>query len=987
MAGIRVTLAKGTGFSDEEWTAADKEVLILNTRRRATADLSTGTVTATGDAEAAGITPYRKGGDFRAVLAPQEVAAGTQLLSVTVDGASYKFSRSEATVFHPSRQHNFTITVNKKGMGDFEFTVSGESVTAWENDTVSHDATIKEYVVIDVETPGTLDECVKAAGKDLAKIKNLKLTGKINSRDFAVMKYLMSNLKALNLKEARIVKGESGVLEDFEYGVNGGLYDREAGEYLANEDGEIPWTAFRDKKSLSTLSLPEGITKISQEAFSGCESLTGSLIIPEGVTSIETCAFAECKSLSGQLYLPTTLKRIGVSAFLYCDFCCELNLPAALESIGGGAFGDCTGFYGELHLPEALTVIEYWSFKGTNFSGSLRIPNGVTIIEGEAFRDCKNLDGTLILNDNITSIEQNAFRGCRFHGGLRLPKSLEYLYPGAFWGCDFSGEIIIPEGLSYIAENAFNENRHLSGILEIPNNVNRIRDDAFADCNMIEGLVFPKDLESIRSGAFSNCFGIKSIVCKGDIPPAVMSGAFAGVPKDNFTVEVPESAVAQYRTANGWKDFKRIAAYRNFVVRPSKASALNSRTSRDIILDADDEWTVESMPGWVRLSQNEGKGKTKLRLDFLRMPSGTSREGDIVFKLKDKDYRTTCHVSQHDYSRAEDEVLTLQEASKGAGVNIVFLGDGYDAKDIRDGLLLNDIDKAVGHFFDIEPYRTYRDYFNVYTAISLSPESGIGGVNTIINNRFNTTFLSGADIGGRYGKSDYNEIFEYACKAPTVDEGNLNRTLIVIIPNTAIYSGTTYMYSGGEAISYCPKSESGYPYDFRGVIQHEAGGHGFAKLGDECVYFNAFPDGSIIQQINAAQKSGWYENLSTTGKMNEVPWSHLIFDKRYSAVVDIFEGGFTVSRGIFRSEANSCMNNSVPYYNAISREAIVKRIMEYAGQEYSFEDFVANDKTDGDESESGTAVTRSGRPGFQPVISRRQNAPVFMGSRKRTVKK
>ena len=83
-----------------------------------------------------------------------------------------------------------------------------------------------------------------------------------------------------------------------------------------------------------------------------------------------------------------------------------------------------------------------------------------------------------------------------------------------------------------------------------------------------------------------------------------------------------------------------------------------------------------------------------------------------------------------------------------------------------------------------------------------------------------------------------------------------------------------------------------------------------------------------------------------TGKMHEVPWSHLIFDDRYSDIVDIFEGGYMHTRGVFRSEQNSCMNNDIPYYSTISREAIVKRIKAYAGEEYSFEEFVANDKRD-----------------------------------------
>lgn len=48
------------------------------------------------------------------------------------------------------------------------------------------------------------------------------------------------------------------------------------------------------------------------------------------------------------------------------------------------------------------------------------------------------------------------------------------------------------------------------------------------------------------------------------------------------------------------------------------------------------------------------------------------------------------------------------------------------------------------------------------------------------------------------------------------------------------------------------------------------------------------------------------------------------------------------------------MNNNIPYYNAISREAMVKRIKEYAGEIYSYEDFKLNDK------ESHPSVTTKG---------------------------
>lgn len=153
MAGVRLSLVKGTGFSDEEWAAASKEALILNTKRNATVNLATGVVTATGEAGGTGIIPYRHGEDFRAVVVPQEIAAGTPVISVTVAGVSYKFSRSEAMTFTASKQHNFTITVNKKAPGDFEFKLSDESITAWENDAVSHDATTTENNVPGCKMP------------------------------------------------------------------------------------------------------------------------------------------------------------------------------------------------------------------------------------------------------------------------------------------------------------------------------------------------------------------------------------------------------------------------------------------------------------------------------------------------------------------------------------------------------------------------------------------------------------------------------------------------------------------------------------------------------------------------------------------------------------------------------------------------------------------------------------------------------------------
>lgn len=971
MASARITLAEGTGFEEGEWLAADKHVLVLNTRRQSEIDLSTGVVTAVGDVQNTGIIPYKDGDDFRAIVVPQTLQAGTALISVTIDGTVYQLVKDEAFEFVPSKQHNFTITVNKREAGGgYEFVLTSESITAWENDGVSHDAIAREYIVVNVDEPGTLSACIKAAGKDPDKVKNLKLTGNVDARDFYFMRDSMTILQALNMKEIQIK--EYSVVSG--YGEPSGFADH------------IPYAAFDGKTSLMRIVLPDKLTGIEYSAFNSCTNLVGSLSIPEGVTEIQRWAFYNCNSFTGELSLPSTLIEIGEAAFNFTGFTCELKLPMSLKKIGASAFSGCKNLYGELILPDKLTEIGNAAFQDCiGMSGSIVIPKGVTEIPDATFYmyygDGK-FTGNLVLHDGITSIGKQAFGGCNLRGELVLPKNLVIINDETFSGCDFSGELKIPESLVVVGARAFANNWRLMGTLEIPKGVQSIGERAFENCRSIEGIVFEDGIETIGRYAFNMCSGIGSIVCKGLYPAYVQTGAFDGVPKDNFTVEVPESSLQQYQTAIGWSDFKRISAYRNLAIRPNVATAINTSVSRDLVLSADEEWEVESQPDWVTLSSVSGTGKADLTITFSELaPGSADREGEVVFKLKNQDYRTRLKVTQYDYEYAEDVIITLQSASRGAGVNLVFLGDGFDAKEVSDGEYMAVVNEAVEHFFAIEPYTTYRDYFNVYTGIAVSPESGIGTVNTIRYTRFNTTFKGGVGLGGS-SDTDYTRILEYACKAPTVDEGNIGQTLVVMLPNTEDYGGICYMYDDGSAIAYCPMSNYGYPLDFRGVIQHEAGGHGFGKLGDEYIYHNAFIDYCDCtccehdEAIRAAHAKGWYANLSLSGKMDEVPWSHLIFHDKYKDFVDIFEGGFMHTRGVYRSEQNSCMNNDIPYYSTISREAIVKRIKEIAGEAYSFEEFVANDVTD------AAAATRSaGADTYVLKGSMRQSAPVMMGER------
>ena len=965
MSNARVTLIQGSGFAEGEWANTEKIVLAPNLVRKASINLANGEVKPAGSVESTATIPSRVGDEWRTIVVPQTLKPSTTLFSITIGGVPYKFAKNEALTYVAGKMMNFGIKVDKKAAsGQYKLTLVSESITPWENDLVSHDATAKEYVIVN-STAGHLKDAIAAANKDYTKVRNLKITGNINAKDFYFMRDSMPILSALNLKEVHIKAWTNP--------------NNPGEKYL---EDKIPVSAFNAQggggnSTLVNFVFPDKLKAIGDNAFTGCKNLSGSLIIPEGVVEIQRGAFTGCSSLNGTLSLPSTLKKLGTSGdgpdkdtkdegidyyngvFSGCNnLTGNLIIPDGVEIIRGYCFDNCSGFYGELKLPSKLKKLgERAFFLCKNLTGSLEIPQGISSIPNEAFTGC-GFNGTLTLNDGITSIGLSAFGENSFKGELHLPKGLKVIADNAFYNNDFSGNLNIPSTVSRIGNKAFAYNWRIMGTLEFPEGLESIGAGAFANCRSLEGLIFPESLENIRwepswtddGGAFQNCYGINSIICKGTMPPHVYKQVFDGVAKDNFTLEVPESAISQYQSSPGWCDFKRIAAHHELVCRPSVACALSTQHKQKLVINAEGEWEVASKPSWCEVSPASGNKKTEVTLTIkgMAMTSG-NREGKVVFRLKNKDYTHECSVSQYGYKYGEDEWITLQKATKGrnGGINIVLLGDGYNAKDIADGDYLKHIKQEVEHFFGIEPYKTYRNYFNVYTAIPLSTESGVGTVNTIRYNRFSTTFTGGVGL-----KADYDEIFSYALGAPTVNKDNLKETLIIIVPNSTDYGGICQMWPDGSAIAFCPLSTYGYPLDTRGVVQHEAGGHGFGKLGDEYIYHNAFIDAcgctccGHVMEFNSAKSLGWYDNLSLTGKMHNVGWIHLIFDDRYSDIVDVYEGGYMHNRGVFRSEQNSCMNNDIPYYSTISRESIVKRIKRYAGETFSFEEFVKYDKRD-----------------------------------------
>lgn len=913
MAGVNVALERGDGFDNEEWTNVEKTVIIGKTHLSGVIDISQGSVDVV-EGEKDFITPLLYNGNWRAVVMPQIIPAGESVVIVSVDGQSYHLVKDEDLTLYSGRMHNFTLKVHKReNGGDYEFEPMPESIEQWIEDPDFHEGIVREYLIVHIEEPGTLQQKIDELGYDYLELDALKITGKVNHDDLIFIGDKLIALTALNIRDIKITGGP----------------DQE--DVLGNIGN-------RNLSTLNHIVLPHSIRIIGDAALRGV-GLVGTVDIPDCVEEIGWEAFGH-NHITGHIKLPSSLKQLYGGAFIYnSGISGELHLPEGLEGIGGAVF-DGARLTGPLILPSTLNYYENMGFSGT--IGTLVIPPKITAIKDLAFAGsgCTKVE----FHEGITEIGGAAFRKAQISGELVLPPNLKYIGGEAFNGTKIT-RIIFPESLKVIEDgHAFSDCPYITGVVELPKNVSRIPYNMFENCYNITGLVIPEGVDLIEICAFKGCSSIGSIVCHAEIPPVVCENAFYGVPKDNFTVEVPKGSVNAYKLAPGWCEFKRIAEYSDFVCRPAQANALNSIHAEDLVLNASGQWRVVECPDWIELSKSEGSGKSEIRLVFKELPHGAgNRTGVVKFLMPKEGYETTIDVAQYDYIHEEDSCLTVQEHSQGNGeINIVFMGDGFDGGTIYDGSYLELVEQQIEHFFDIEPYKSLRGYFNVHILFPLSQECGVNTMHTYVNNHFGTLYgYDGTICTTNQLITTTDEVVEYAKYHVPEIARNMRKTLIVLVPNDDNYEGSTIY--GEPTISICPPSNRPYPQDTRGVVQHEACGHGFGKLADESFMYNMWAPTGVLKDIDDNHARGRYMNVATTSKFNSVPWGDFIFDTRYSDRVDVFEGAYGYMRGVFRSEQNSCMNYGIPYFNTISRLDIIRRIFDYGGTHFTMDYFYAND--------------------------------------------
>ena len=340
------------------------------------------------------------------------------------------------------------------------------------------------------------------------------------------------------------------------------------GEMASCKWGSAPWISYN--QWITAAVICEGVTSISDGAFSSCEKMA-SVTIADSVTSIGEYAFDLCVSLS-KVAIPANVASIDERAFDRCEKLAEITVDAANAhycSVDGVLFTkDMTTLvrypaYSErttYSVPDGVEVIGVNAFSGSFRLTDITLPESVTTIKDGAFSVCTGLL-SMTLPKNVKTIEDGAFSECEKLARFTIEGDIENFGSwGPFGGCDLFVELIIGSGVTTLNSGFYREetlekitvesgNENYSSIdgmlynkdqtllircpasyqqksVTLPDSVTDIEAYAFEENKNVETVIIPDSVVNIYSYAFHSCDSLKKVTIPGSVKN-IYSYAFA----------------------------------------------------------------------------------------------------------------------------------------------------------------------------------------------------------------------------------------------------------------------------------------------------------------------------------------------------------------------------------------------------------------------------------------------------------------------------
>ena len=355
------------------------------------------------------------------------------------------------------------------------------------------------------------------------------------------------------------------------------VYDTSHNYYTVTEIGSY---AFKYSTGLTSVTIPNTITKIASQSFIGCTSLQTVVMgkncsfYNPGTNSYSSAVFQDCPNLTS-----ITCWMFDPSLWIERDNQYNFDqsvLNNATLYVPRGAIPNYQATQGWrlfAHIQEASGDYNYDFYQGGifyKFRGGGQVKVTYRDEDYNSYRGTVTVPAAVLYRNtgyDVKGIDNYAFRECGDLRGVNVPVGLDSIGSYAFMNCSKLTEIDIPNGVTYIADGAFASCSTLKSIM-FPAGVTKIYGSTCRGCYALETVWFPVNLTNIYAGSFSYCNAIKNIISLNRVAPDLYNSyIFSSTVYENATLYIPEDAYGNSYTSNYdyWKNFTTQKPYNQYL--------------------------------------------------------------------------------------------------------------------------------------------------------------------------------------------------------------------------------------------------------------------------------------------------------------------------------------------------------------------------------------------------------------------------------------